>query len=95
MTLLFLILLAFSNDQPRTQARDQAATQRKAKSTRSTAARRAFQRAHPCPVNGNKTGACPGYVVDHIIALKRGGPDSPSNMQWQTLAEAKAKDRIE
>jgi hypothetical protein len=24
-----------------------------------------------------------------------GGPDAPSNMQWQTTAEAKAKDRVE
>jgi hypothetical protein len=37
----------------------------------------------------------PGYVVDHIIALKRGGADSPSNMQWQTIADAKAKDKWE
>ena len=37
----------------------------------------------------------PGYVIDHIIALKRGGPDNPSNMQWQTIDEAKAKDRWE
>ena len=36
-----------------------------------------------------------GYVVDHIIALKRGGLDEPTNMQWQTKAEAKAKDRVE
>lgn len=36
-----------------------------------------------------------GYVVDHIIALKRGGADSPSNMQWQTKADAKAKDKWE
>jgi hypothetical protein len=34
-----------------------------------------------------------GYVVDHIIPLKRGGADSPSNMQWQTKADAKAKDK--
>jgi hypothetical protein len=27
--------------------------------------------------------------------LKRGGADEPANMQWQTPAEAKAKDRIE
>ena len=33
----------------------------------------------------------PGYVVDHVIALKRGGADSSSNMQWQTKAEAKDK----
>ena len=35
----------------------------------------------------------PGYVVDHIIPLKRGGYDCPSNMQWQTKEEAKQKDK--
>jgi hypothetical protein len=29
------------------------------------------------------------------VPLKRGGADSPENMQWQSTAEAKAKDRIE
>jgi len=37
----------------------------------------------------------PGYVVDHIKPLAEGGKDEPSNMQWQTVEEAKAKDRIE
>ncbi len=37
----------------------------------------------------------PGWVVDHIDPLKRGGADSPSNMQWQTKADAKAKDKWE
>jgi hypothetical protein len=28
-------------------------------------------------------------------ALKRGGADAPSNMQWQMIRESKAKDKIE
>jgi hypothetical protein len=36
-----------------------------------------------------------GYVVDHIVPLECGGADTPSNMQWQTVAEAKIKDRTE
>ena len=37
----------------------------------------------------------PGYVVDHIKPLSRGGSDTPGNMQWQTKEEAKAKDKWE
>jgi hypothetical protein len=37
----------------------------------------------------------PGYVVDHIYPLACGGADAPSNMQWQTTADAKAKDKVE
>jgi hypothetical protein len=37
----------------------------------------------------------PGYVVDNRVPLKRGGADAPSNMQWQTKADAKAKDKWE
>jgi hypothetical protein len=62
---------------------------------RSGAARAAFKREHPCPATHLPTGPCPGYIIDHIIALKRGGPDTPANMQWQTVEEAKAKDRWE
>jgi hypothetical protein len=58
-------------------------------------AKEAFRRANPCPATGKTYGACPGYVVDHVQALKRGGADDPRNMQWQTTAEAKAKDRRE
>lgn len=53
-----------------------------------------FKRAHPCPATGSK-GACKGYVVDHVVPLACGGVDAPTNMQWQTTADAKAKDRIE
>ncbi|GAC1614287.1 MAG: hypothetical protein NVS4B3_28640 [Gemmatimonadaceae bacterium] len=37
----------------------------------------------------------PGYVIDHIVPLATGGADSPGNMQWQTKADALAKDRTE
>ncbi len=37
----------------------------------------------------------PGYVVDHVKPLAAGGADDPSNMQWQTKADAKAKDKWE
>ena len=37
----------------------------------------------------------PGYVIDHIRPLACGGADTPSNMQWQTVAEGKAKDAWE
>src|SRR5262245_1345881 len=36
-----------------------------------------------------------GYVVDYIVPLKCGGPDIPSNMEWLTVEEAKAKHRAD
>jgi hypothetical protein len=62
---------------------------------RSAAAKDAFKHQRPCPATGKSTGACPGYVIDHIKPLANGGADDPSNMQWQTKADAKAKDRWE
>ena len=62
---------------------------------RLSSARTEFQRLHPCPSTGKPRGACPGYVRDHIVPLACGGVDASSNLQWQTLADAKAKDRIE
>ena len=56
---------------------------------RHQAAKRAFERKTGYP-HGR-----PGYVVDHIVPLACGGIDDPFNMQWQTIAEAKAKDTVE
>lgn len=54
-----------------------------------------FQRLHPCPSTGKTSGACPGWVRDHVIPLCKGGPDTVANLQWQTIEAAKAKDRWE
>lgn len=62
---------------------------------RSSTAKTEFKRSNPCPATGRSSGSCPGYVIDHVRPLKRGGADSPSNMQWQTASEAKAKDKFE
>jgi hypothetical protein len=59
------------------------------KIARSETARRDFMKQTGYP-NGR-----PGYVVDHVKPLACGGLDAPSNMQWQTVAEAKAKDKTE
>jgi hypothetical protein len=62
---------------------------------RSTTAKNNFKREHPCPSNGRSSGNCPGYVIDHINPLECGGADAPFNMQWQTIADGKAKDKTE
>ena len=66
-----------------------AARNAKGRIQRSSTARAAFMKQTGYP-KGRK-----GYVVDHIIPLECGGADVPSNMQWQTVQEAKIKDRTE
>ena len=67
-----------------------------AKQPRSTKVKAEFVRANPCPSTGStRLGGCTGYVIDHRVPLCAGGADRPENMQWQTIADAKAKDRLE
>ena len=54
-----------------------------------------FARIHACPSTHLKKLPCPGYVIDHKKPLACGGRDSIRNMQWQTVAEGKAKDKWE
>jgi hypothetical protein len=54
-----------------------------------------FRRTNPCPATGTTTKSCHGYVIDHIVPLKRCGDDAPHNMQWQTIEQAREKDRWE
>jgi hypothetical protein len=58
---------------------------------RSKAAKDEFQREHACPSTGQTSGGCKGYVIDHVKPLECGGAEAPSNMQWQTIAEGKAR----
>ena len=64
-------------------------------SQRSFKAEVLFRLANPCPGTGQTHGPCKGYVIDRVIPLVCGGAEAPSNMQWQTIAEAKEKDRWE
>lgn len=72
------------NSTPATVARDAAG-----RIKRSATARREFMRE-----TGYVRGR-PGYVIDHIVPLACGGLDDPSNMQWQNITDAEAKDRWE
>ncbi len=59
---------------------------------------REFMLHHPCPGGpdmGHTHGRCRGYVRDHIIPLCKNGPDTIENLQWQTVEDAKAKDKWE
>ena len=66
-----------------------------AESARPSNAEILFRLAQPCPITGQTSGPCKGYVIDRIIPPVCGGAEAPDNMQWQTLAEAKEKDRWE
>lgn len=66
-----------------------------AKEPRSTTARTTFVKINPCPATGLPKLPCPGYIIDHVIPLCAGGEDYPGNMQWQTIEDAKVKDREE
>lgn len=66
-----------------------------AKTHRSTTTRHAFVKQQACPATDRHRLPCPGYIIDHITPLACGGQDTPANMQWQTKADAKAKDRWE
>lgn len=60
---------------------------------RSRVLRAEFQRLNPCPANGQRRGPCPGFEVDHKVALVCGGRDEIGNLQWLARAEHVAKSR--
>lgn len=52
-------------------------------------ARLAFMREHPCPSTGEVTVNCPGWRVEYIVGLDRGGKDEAANMQWERTDETR------
>ena len=74
---------------PPTARRTPSARPYRPPATRSRSARNEFLRRSGYP-RGR-----PGYVVDHVVPLCAGGADAPRNMQWQTVEQAKVKDRQE
>jgi hypothetical protein len=85
----------YSGSGSRSSRRASAARDSHGKIKRSRAERSVFMRSHPCPSTGKRSGACAGYIVDHVKPLDCGGADVSSNMQWQRTAEGKAKDKWE
>jgi hypothetical protein len=51
--------------------------------------------AHKFEVEQGYSHGRKGYVIDHICPLACGGIDDPKNMQYQTRADGKAKDKWE
>lgn len=65
------------------------ASDAKATTCRNPAVKHAFDVSQGYP-HGRK-----GYIVDHLCALSCGGIDAITNMQYQTSAASKLKDRWE
>ncbi len=58
---------------------------------RSKAVLRAFVNQQACPATGLHRLPCPGYHMDHIVALCAGGADAVENLQWLTREAHKEK----
>ena len=62
---------------------------------RSTTVRHAFVKEQACPSTERHRLPCPGWIIDHVVALCVGGSDSVENLRWMTVEAAKSKDRWE
>lgn len=58
---------------------------------RSSAVLRQFQALNHCPSTHAPTGACPGWIKDHVRPLAACGCDSIGNLQWLPVEMWRAK----
>lgn len=66
-----------------------------AKQARSKVVLRAFAKQQACPSTGLHRLPCPGWHIDHIVALCAGGADAVENLQWLTRDAHQEKTRID
>ena len=80
----FVVTVAAAQPNPYQELRYCGPPARDASGTiiRSSSVLSAFQRAHPCPSTGLKSGSCPGWAKDHVVPLACGGCDAVYNLQW-------------
>lgn len=62
---------------------------------RSSAVTYQFRKDNACPATGKIQRTCLGYVIDHVVPLCAGGPDTAHNLMWQTRADSYRKDVME
>lgn len=62
---------------------------------RSKAVLRAFVKQDACPSTGLRRLPCPGWQIDHILALCAGGRDVVGNLQWLTREAHREKTRVD
>lgn len=70
-------------------------TSAEARQARSAKVVREFRQTHVCPSTGLKIGPCPGWEADHWLPLCAGGLDRPWQLHWLSIAEHKAKTKLD
>lgn len=66
-----------------------------AKQARNKSVLRAFVKYEACPATGLRRLPCPGWQIDHILALCAGGRDAVENLQWLTREAHREKTRVD
>lgn len=93
--LLVIISTAFAQNESFATPVATSVDEAKQRLARSRKEVRLFRSKNPCPATGEIQPTCKGFVVDHVKPKCAGGEDKITNMQYQSVAQAKKKDKIE